>query len=213
MANLPQLVAYSRAFGMLFRASKMESRMSTSAPFQLLEPSLAHLSGYADALARGWSPNNVRDVSAEQLAAIRVDREAFVAELLSQTGTVRLPDGTEVPKLPSHVRWMWDGAFAGHIGLRWQAGTDALPDYVLGHIGFAVVPWKRRRGYATRALAMMLPVAREVGLKRVEITTDTDNRASQRVIEANGGRLIGEFRNPRFGTKPKLRYVVDIARQ
>ena len=107
--------------------------------------------------------------------------------------------------LPVHI-----GAFTGHIGLRWQPGTDALPDYVLGHIGFAVVPWKRRRGYASQALGMMLPVAREVGLNRVEITTDMDNKASQRVIECNGGELIGEFRNPRFGTRPKLRYVIDL---
>jgi predicted acetyltransferase len=159
--------------------------MPVSTCLQVLEPSLSQLSAYPDALARRWSPNNVRDVSGEQLAAIRSGGEAFVAELLSQSGTVRLADGTETAKLPNRVRWMWDGAFAGHIGLRWQPGTDALPDHVLGHIGFAVVPWKRRRGYATRALALMLPVAREIGLNRVEITTDPDNPASQRVIEAN----------------------------
>ena len=127
--------------------------MPVSTRLQLLEPSLVHLPGYAEALARGWSPNNVRDVSAEQLDAIRENQEAFVVDLLSQTGTVRLPDGIEIPRLPNRVRWMWDGAFTGHIGLRWQPGTDALPDHVLGHIGFAVVPWKRRRGYASQALA------------------------------------------------------------
>jgi predicted acetyltransferase len=203
MAKLPQLAER-------FCPSTLESHMPAAAPLQLLEPSLTHLSDYAAALARGWSPNNVRDVSAEQLDAIRKDRAAFIAELLSQSGTVRLPDGSEMPKLPNRVRWMWDGAFAGHIGLRWQAGTDALPEHVLGHIGFAVVPWKRRRGYATQALSMMLPMAHQAGLRRVEITTDPDNTASQRVIEANGGRLVGEFRNPRFGTKPKLRFVIDL---
>jgi len=205
MAKLPQLAAR-------LGSSIAENDVTSSALLQLLEPSLVHLSDYADALAPGWSPNNVRDVSAEQLDAIRRDRAAFVAELLSQSGTVRLPDGSEVPKLPNRVRWMWDGAFAGHIGLRWQAGTDALPEHVLGHIGFAVVPWKRRRGYATEALGMMLPMAREAGLKRIEITTDPDNTASQRVIGANGGRLVGEFVNPRFGARPKLRYVIDLAR-
>lgn len=184
--------------------------MRVSSSLQLLEPSLECLSAYADALARGWSPNNIRDVSGEQLDAIGKDRQLFVAALLSQAGTVRLPDGTEVPRLPNRVRWLWDGQFAGHIGLRWQAGTDALPDYVLGHIGFAVVPWKRRRGYATEALARTLPVAREVGLKQVQITTDPSNFASRRVIEANGGRLVGEFINPRFGIEPKLRYVIDL---
>jgi predicted acetyltransferase len=204
MAILPQLCTL---------LDGKDDGMPGSTRLQLLEPSLVHLPDYAEALARGWSPNNVRNVSGEQLNTIRADREAFVAELLSQAGTVRLPDGTGIPKLPNRVRWMWDGAFAGHIGLRWQSGTDALPDYVLGHIGFAVVPWKRRRGYATQALALMLPLAREVGLRSVEITTDTDNTASQRVIEANGGRLVGEFRNPRFGPKPKLRYVIDVAEQ
>jgi predicted acetyltransferase len=181
------------------------------ARLRLVEPGLALLPQYADALARGWSPNNVRDVCAEQLEAIGRNAAAFIASELSQAGSVTLADGSSIPKLPNRVRWMWDDAgFAGRIGLRWQAGTDALPDYVLGHIGYAVVPWKRCRGYATRALALMLAEAREVGLRRLEITTDSGNVASQRVIQANGGRLAGEVVNPRFGPEPKLLYVIDV---
>lgn len=184
----------------------------TASHLKLLVPDLAHLGAYADALGRGWSPNNIRDVSAEQLEAIGKDPEAFIASLLAQNGTIRLPNGTQAPRLPGRQRWLWDGEFAGHIGLRWQPGTDELPDYVLGHIGFAVVPWKRRRGYATRALAQMLREAREVGLGRVEITTDVDNIASQRVIEANGGRCAGDFVNAIYDAEPKLRYLIDLSR-
>ena len=72
-----------------------------------------------------------------------------------------------------------------------------------------MVPWKRRRGYATRALALLLPVAREVGLRRVEITCDEDNEASRRVILANGGALAGI--HPMFGGKPKLVFYIDLA--
>ena len=67
---------------------------------------------------------------------------------------------------------MWDGEFCGSIGFRWQPGTEVLPPHCLGHIGYAVVPWKKRRGHATRALAAMLPLARAEGLGYVELTTD-----------------------------------------
>ena len=183
---------------------------ATISHLRLVEPSIEYLPGYTAALERGWSPNNVRDVSGEHLAAIRVDGVAFIASLLSQTGTVTLPDGTQIPKLPSRVRWMWDGAFAGQIGLRWQPGTDALPSHVLGHLGYAVVPWKRRRGYATEALRMMLDEARAVGLGSVEITADKGNAASARVIEANGGRFVEEFVQPHYGTDVRLRFRIDL---
>lgn len=93
----------------------------------------------------------------------------------------------------------------GVIGLRWQPGTSELPPYVMGHIGYSVVPWKRRRGYATRALAQ----ARREGLTYVTITTDPGNAPSQRVIEANGGGVPERFLKPaQYGGQPGLRYRV-----
>lgn len=161
-------------------------------PLALAPPRADWLGSYADALRRGWSPNNLRDVGAEQLAAIAADPEAFLASLVTQSGTVRLADGTEVLRLPNRTLWLWDGSFCGVIGLRWQEGTDALPPYVTGHVGYAVVPWKRRRGYATMALRTMLPIACDVGLTEIEITADSTNAASRRVIESCGGVLAGE---------------------
>lgn len=106
---------------------------------------------------------------------------------------------------------MWDGEFCGVIGLRWQPGTEALPPYCLGHIGYTVVPWKQRRGYATRALAAMLPLARREGLRYVEVTTVASNVPSQRVIDANGGVLVERFRKPdAYGGTEGLRYRIDL---
>jgi predicted acetyltransferase len=86
--------------------------------------------------------------------------------------------------------------FCGSIGFRWQRGPEALPPTCLGHIGYAVVPWKRGRGYATHALREVLRDASEQGSRYVEIATSPDNVPSQRVIEANGGVFVEEFVEP-----------------
>jgi predicted acetyltransferase len=86
-----------------------------------------------------------------------------------------------------------------------------LPPYCLGHIGYAVVPWKQRLGYATRALRDVLPDAGARGLRYVDITTALDNVPSRRVIEANGGVLVEEFVTPpALGGRRHLRYRIYL---
>ena len=183
---------------------------------QLVWPGPEHLPDYRRALERGWSPDNLRPEAAqEELARIAENTEAFLAEQVDREAKgppIPLPDGRSVTRLPGIHRWMWDGEFCGTIGFRWQPGTAELPPYCLGHIGYAVVPWKRGRGYATQALAEILPEARAVGLPYVELTTDASNLASQRVIEANGGRVVERFNKPAgYGGAESLRYRIDLA--
>jgi predicted acetyltransferase len=182
----------------------------------LVWPSREYLPGYVAALERGWSPDNVRGLAAarEDLQWIAADADAYLASLIDKEGKggpFTLPDGTVVPRLPGYRRWLWDGEFCGSIGLRWQPGTEALPPYCLGHIGYSVVPWKQGRGYATRALRAILTEAKAEGLRYVELTTDADNIASQRVIEANHGALVEEFvKPPALGGKLGLRYRIGL---
>ena len=106
---------------------------------------------------------------------------------------------------------IWDGEFCGSIGFSWQTGTEALPPTCLGHIGYAVVSWKRGRGYATEALPLLLPDARAEGLRYVGITTEPDNFPSRKVVQANGGVLVEEFLKPmELGGTAGLRYRVDL---
>ncbi len=182
----------------------------------LVKPNLEILPAYKAALERGWSADNIRGSAAakEELAKIAADPAAFVASMdhLAPSGeTITLPDGAKAPRLPGYRRWIWDGEFCGSIGFRWQPGTSDLPSYVLGHIGYAVVPWKEGRGCATRALALVLEDARARGLEWVELTTMPDNIPSQRVIQANGGVLIGQFeKSPHLGGGPALRWRIAL---
>ena len=184
---------------------------------ELVTPSLAQLDSYVAALRRGWSPDNVRGAAAaqEQLARIEQDAAALLASLddrLAQGAPIKLPDGSTAQRLPGFVRWMWDGEFCGSIGFRWQPGTAALPPHVLGHVGYTVVPWKRGQGFATQALLALLPEAHALGMPYVEITTDTDNLASQRVIEKAGGVLFERFTQPAaYGGEPGLRWRIATA--
>ncbi len=183
---------------------------------RLVWPSNEYLPSYVEAVKRGWSPDNLRGAAAaeEELERIAADPDGFLASQVDREATGRpitLPDGSTVPRLPGYHRWMWDGEFCGSISLRWQPGTEALPPHCLGHIGYAVVPWKRRRGYATQALRAMLSHAKAEGLRYVEITTDPDNAASRRVIEHNGGVLMEEFVTlAALGGTPKVRYRVNL---
>lgn len=180
----------------------------------LIRPGPPHLASYVAALRTGWSADNVRGgaAAAEEMQRIEEDPTAFLASLEDREAKgppVKLPDGTEARRIPGFRRWMWDGEFCGAIAFRWQPGTTELPPHCLGHIGYAVVPWKQRQGFATRALRELLPEAWAVGLRFVEITTDPDNLPSQRVIEANGGVLHEHFtKPPQFGGKPGLRFRI-----
>lgn len=182
---------------------------------ELVWPAPDYLRSYCEALRRGWSPNNMRpQVAEEELAAIAQDPDAYFDRIVNFQGGglgVLLPDGSVVPRLPGYRKWMWDGEFCGSIQLRWVDGEEGLPAYCRGHIGFSVVPWKQRRGYATRALAMLLPEARARHLRYVEITTTPSNAGSQKVIRANGGFLVNEFEKPAsLGGGPELRFRINL---
>ena len=191
----------------------------SAALIDLVKPQLGLLPGVVSALGRvAHSDDERAGIARDELRLISCDAAGYIALLDSRNGgtPLRLPDGTEVARLPGYRLWIWDGEYAGNISLRWQEGTAALPPTCLGHIGYDVVPWRRRRGYAKTALRMILPRARALGLPFVEITADPDNHASRSVIEANGGVFIEMFLKPAAlgGTScARYRVAFDDGRQ
>lgn len=112
-----------------------------------------------------------------------------------------LPDG----HVPSTFLMAFVGErIVGRISIRHE-----LNDFLLregGHIGYAVVPEFRLRGYATEILRQGLEIARQrLGIARVLVTCDDDNIGSRKVIERNGGMLENVLQTPEMAT-PKRRY-------
>ena len=56
-----------------------------------------------------------------------------------------------------------------------------------GHIGYSVRPSERRKGYAKKMLASVIPYCLEIGLDKILVTCIDGNIASEKTIIACGG--------------------------
>lgn len=113
--------------------------------------------------------------------------QAAVAHLTAQADPATpLPDG----KVHCSYFWITDEAGAdreviGFLALRHELNAWLLEEG--GHVGYGVRPSRRRQGHASRALALSLSAAADLGIERVLVTCDEYNHASRRTIERNGG--------------------------
>lgn len=128
--------------------------------------------------------------------------DGYIARLEAFRRGERLPAG-RVPftVLAATV----EDRLVGSISIRHEL-NDWLAVYG-GHIGYAIVPSQRRKGYATETLRQGLLIARSMGINEVLVTCDEDNIASARVIEKCGG----EFESMTDAVRdvaPKRRYWI-----
>lgn len=93
--------------------------------------------------------------------------------------------------VPQTTLWYVEGdEYLGRVGIRHHLTPSLLQEG--GHIGYDVRKSARRRGYATQMLRSALVVAAGLGIESALVTCDTDNVASRKVIERNGGVLEDE---------------------
>jgi predicted acetyltransferase len=78
-----------------------------------------------------------------------------------------------------------DGRLVGRTSIRHELNEALAREF--GHIGYAVVPAERHRGYATEILRQSLVVAARVGVTRALVICDASNVGSARTIERCGG--------------------------
>jgi predicted acetyltransferase len=119
-----------------------------------------------------------------------------------------LRDGSEVPDdfVPStFLLAEADDDIVGRLSVRF-----VLNDFLAaegGHIGCAVLPRFRRRGYATALLHRGVAILEDRGVSRILVTCDDDNAGSAHIIERCGG-LFESLVTTRDGA-PLRRYWID----
>lgn len=92
-------------------------------------------------------------------------------------------------RVPSTVYFlMSDEQIVGSLSIRHNIDNDFLSLYG-GHIGYAVRPSERRKGYATIMLRLALYKCEELGLENVMVTCKENNIGSAKTIENNFGVL------------------------
>jgi predicted acetyltransferase len=93
-----------------------------------------------------------------------------------------------VPTYFFRLMHMSSGDEVGRINLRVAVGRHIRCH--AGHIGYEVHPDFRGHGYASRALTLLKPLARRLGIDPLSITCDPDNIASCRSCETAGATLV-----------------------
>jgi predicted acetyltransferase len=171
---------------------------------------MAYMASFIEAMREGHSRDTLRPETPETIAAVAENPAWFLAQLLNPPTTVVLPDGTVGPRVPETIFWYGEGEeFLGSISVR-HSLTPMLELWG-GHIGYAVRPSAWGRGHASAMLAGMLDHVRaNLRLERVTLTANTQNRASIRVIEKNGGTLRDIVPHPWVEGDEGGRYWIDL---
>lgn len=132
-----------------------------------------------------------------------VSREEFASVALPRA--LAWAKGEELPEgiVPETQFYLWaDGEIVGQFRLRHRL-NEALRRGA-GHVGYYVAPPFRGRGYGTEGLRLTLEKAfAVVPEEEIFLRLLRSNRASLRVMEKNGGRVVGEDEEHLYVRIPK----------
>ena len=133
----------------------------------------------------------------EAMIASEQDEELKIAYTEMLEGCLRHPDQWDW-----YAIWMIEKTDGTHVG---DLCFKGLRENGIAEIGYGILEEYRRQGYATEAVRAACRWAfRHAEVKSLEAETETENAASQRVLEKCGFRpngIMGE-EGPRF-TLPK----------
>lgn len=179
-----------------FEESQVEDKESLGT-VTLEQPDLKYKDGYLAALAEFQAEGRYQNLNIEELES---DFDAFIEKIPN----IRI----EMNKVPESEFWLIDNEeYIGRLSIRHELNEELLR--VGGHIGYAIRPSERKRGYGKKALELGLQEAKKLGLKKVLVTCDSNNIGSRKIIESQGGVLENEVEG-KTDEPTKLRFWIDI---
>lgn len=132
------------------------------------------------------------------------DFSSYVRNLVFYSKGINLP----LDHVPASTFWLvLADRIIGRSSLRHYLTSEL--EHEGGHIGYDIRPSERRKGYGKLILKLTLERARDIGLDRVLLTCDTDNTASAKIIERNGGVMQGQVSSNKSG-KPISQYWIEL---
>ena len=130
--------------------------------------------------------------------------EDWLEELKKRSSEATVPEGLVPSSTYLGVREK-DNYIVGMIDIR-----HYLNEYLTqvgGHIGYGVRKTERNKGYAKQMLKLALEKCKELKIKKVLITCDEDNIASEKVILSANAKLE-DIRN--VDGENKKRFWIDL---
>ncbi|MGF2621922.1 GNAT family N-acetyltransferase [Bacillus cereus] len=114
---------------------------------------------------------------------------AMVQELLDAHNGINVPESW----VPDSTYWLVTdhNRIIGAVNIR-----HSLTEHLFnagGHIGYGIRPSERRKGYATKLLALSLEKAKELNITKALVVCDEVNTASEKTILHNGGLRDDDF--------------------
>ena len=114
--------------------------------------------------------------------------EKVLPALISYEHPVNMPEWF----VPETYYYLWDeGRLVGEFRIRHHL-TDALRNGA-GHIGYSIKKDERGKGYGTEGLKLTVAEANKiVPEEEIYLRVNKDNIASLKVMQNNGGRIVGD---------------------
>ncbi|PKJ55359.1 GNAT family N-acetyltransferase [Bacillus sp. SN10] len=114
---------------------------------------------------------------------------AMVQELLDAHNGINLPESW----VPDSTYWLVTdhNRIVGAVNIR-----HSLTEHLFnagGHIGYGIRPSERRKGFATKLLALSLEKAKQLNITKALVVCDEVNTASEKTILHNGGLRDDDF--------------------